>query len=144
MTNGLLRVGLLAGTWALIYALPSFPIEGLSNLGIDFSFTHAVDMWPMELGLPGLVAGLLFAALLGLTGQFRRFEMLPVARLAGLGAVAGLLVGGIYVATVWPEPGRIIALIFALAVPLGAIAGPGSALVFRMLARSRGRVEARA
>jgi hypothetical protein len=137
MTNGFLRLVGLVAAWAFIYALPAFPIEGLSNVGIDFSFTHAVDMWPMELGLPGLIAGLFFAVLLVVTGNFRRFESLSAARLVGLGALAGLLVGCLYLSTVWPEPTSVVAVIFGLAVPLGALAGPGSALVFRVLARRR-------
>ena len=39
MAKDLMRVLALALTWAFIYALPAFPIEGLSNLVIDFSFT---------------------------------------------------------------------------------------------------------
>ena len=131
----LMRTIGLAGTWAFIYALPALPIEGLANLGISFSFTNAVDMWPMELGLPGLIGGVLFAVLLALTGRLGRFETLSALRLAGLGALAGALVGGIYLATVWPEPAQSIALILGLAIGLGTVAGPGSALAFRVFAR---------
>ena len=137
MKNGFLRAIGIPVAWAFIYALPAVPIEGLSNLGIDFPFTHAVDMWPMELGLPGFIAGTLFVLMLALSRQFGRFEALPPARLALTGALAGLLVGALYASQVWPEPTRVVAIIFGLAVPLGALAGPGSALLLRFLARRR-------
>ena len=141
--KALVRIIALAFTWAFIYALPALPIEGLANLGIRFPFTNAVDMWPMELGLPGLVAGVIFASLLAMGGQLRSFESLSPGRLAGLGALAGLLVGGFYLGTVWPQPSTMVAIILALAVGLGALAGPGSALLFRLVARRTGASAAR-
>jgi hypothetical protein len=142
--KALMKCGAIALTWALIYALPALPIEGLSNLGIQFPFTNAVDMWPMELGLPGLLAGVLFAALLALSGRLHSFETQSSGRLAALGAAAGLMVGAFYLWTVWPEPSPVAALILALAVGLGTLAGPGSALVFRLIDRRRAPASARA
>jgi len=138
MGKGLIRVIGLALAWAFIYALPAVPIEGLANLGIEFSFTYAVDMWPAELGLPGFIGGLFFAALLVLTGQLGRFERLPSSRLAAWGTLAGLLLAGLYVTQVWPEPGSVIALIVVIATVLGALAAPGSAALFRVVASRRG------
>lgn len=135
--SALMRMLGLAATWAFIYALPALPIEGLSNLGIDFSFTNAVDMWPMELGLPGLVGGVTYGTMLAMSGRLNRFESLPLGVLAGLGAMAGLLAGGLYNWTVWPEATLTIAAILGIAVGLGAMAGPGSAIAFRAIARRR-------
>jgi hypothetical protein len=135
--SALMRILALAATWALIYALPAFPIEGLSNLGIDFSFTNAVDMWPMELGLPGLVGGVMYGSMLAMSGRLNRFENLPVGVLAGLGAIAGLLVGGLYSWTVWPESAVTITAILGIAVGLGALAGPGSTIAFRAIGHRR-------
>jgi hypothetical protein len=133
----LMRILALAATWALIYALPAIPIEGLSNLGIDFPFTNAVDMWPMELGLPGLVAGVMYGTMLAMSGRLNRFEHLPAGVSAGLGAIAGLLVGGLYTWTVWPESAVTVTTIVGIAVGLGALAGPGSTIAFRTIARLR-------
>jgi hypothetical protein len=115
--------------------VPAFPIEGLSNLGIQFSFTNALDLWPVELGIPGFIGGLFFAALLAITGQLRRFELLSAGRLTACGALAGLLLAGFLIWRLWPEPAHAIAWICGIATALGAIAGPGSALVFRFVAR---------
>ena len=142
--KGILRFVGLAVTWAFIYALPAVPIEGLANVGIELPFTYAVDIWPFELGLPGFVGGLFFAALMTLTGQLRRFETMPAARLAAWGAGAGALLGVFYNATTWPNPAGTVALIFAIAIGLGALAGPLSALAFRSIARRRHAASARA
>ena len=145
MVKGIVRVLGLAASWAFIYALPAVPIEGLSNLGIQFSFTNLVDMWPMELGLPGFVGGLLFAALLAITGRVARFETMSAARLSGLGAMAGTLLGAIYLATIWPEPVEAVAWVMGIAIALGALAGPGSGLVFRLIgARKHAAADGRA
>jgi hypothetical protein len=137
MAKGFTRFFGLAVVWAFIYALPAVPIEGLANLGIEFSFTYAVDMWPFELGLPGFVGGLFFAGLMALTGRLHRFESMPAGRLAAWGAAAGALVGVFYNATSWPNPADLVALTFAIAIGLGTLAGPLSALAFRLLARRR-------
>ena len=141
--SGFLKDAALAVTWAFIYASPAFFIEGLSNLGIDFAFTHAVDMWPMELGLPGLIAGSIFVTMLGLSGRLRRFEEMTPTRLAALGALAGALTGVIYLAVIWPEPAQAVAVVLAIAIALGMIAGPVSALLFGMHARRRVAANAR-
>lgn len=131
------RVFGVALTWAFIYALPAVPIEGLSNVGIDFSFTHAVDMWPQTLGIPGFIGGLIFGALLAIAGHLRGFEELSVGRLAAWGTVAGLLLGGFVMLMVVPEPLHVTAWIVGVATVLGALAGPLSALVFRYIASRR-------
>lgn len=138
MTKGFGRVFGLAVAWALIYALPAVPIEGLSNLRIDFSFTHAVDMWPQTLGIPGFIGGLFFGALLAIAGQLRGFEELPLGRLLAWGTGAGLLVGGFVMLMITPEPLHVTAWVVGIATLLGAVSGPASALAFRYLARRGG------
>lgn len=140
--RGIGRVLGLALSWALVYAVPAIVIEGLSNAGIDFPFTRAVDLWPAELGLPGFLSGLVFAGLLVLTRRLPSFETMPRRRLVVPGALAGALIGCVYLAQMWPEPIAIIALVLAIATSLGALAGPGSAHVFRFVARQRGAARA--
>lgn len=145
MVNAMAKALGLAGTWAVIWALPAFPIEGLSNLGIDFSFTNAVDIWPAVLGLPGLTAGVAFAALLAVQGRLGGFETLPAGGLAARGALAGLVVFGIVILMLGvPRPGGLLALLVGIAVVLGAIAGPVSAWAFRWIGRHRAPDAARA
>jgi hypothetical protein len=145
MAKGILRAIGLALAWAFIFALPAVPIEGLANIGIEFPFTYAVDMWPAELGLPGLIGGLFFAGLLVATRHLGRFEHLGTGRLVGLGVIAGLMVAALYVKLVWPEPTTTVALIVTLGTVLGAVAAPGAALIFRLVAsRKRGAAHVRA
>lgn len=135
MAKRVLRVLGLAVTWAFIWAIPAFPIEGLSNLGVDFSFTHAVDMWPQTLGIPGFIGGLFFALLLAVAGRLGDFESMSVGRQSGWGTVAGLAVAGFLMLMSVPESGLTIALVFGIALVSGAVAGPLSAWVVRLAGR---------
>lgn len=143
MAKGFGRVVGLAVTWAFIWALPAFPIEGLSNLGIDFSFTRAVDMWPQTLGIPGLIGGVFFALMLGIAGRLSEFERLAAGRLAAWGGATGLLVCGFLVLVLGaPERQSLLALGLGVTTVSGAVAAPLSAWVFRFIERKRGRAEA--
>lgn len=134
MAKGFMRIAGLALAWALIYALPAVPLEGLPNLGVRLpSWAYEVDMWPQTLAIPGFIGGLFFAALLALTGRVRMFERSSLAVLVGLGAVAGLMVGGFVRLLNGPAESGWLLVAIAIATLLGAIAGPVSALVFRFV-----------
>jgi len=74
-------------------------IELLDNiLPAAHPFTRLVDMWPQTLAIPGFLGGVLFAALLAAVGGGRRFGELSFARVAAVGAAAGVLLGAVGVA----------------------------------------------
>lgn len=129
--------GLLATTllWAFVWALPGGVIEAIDNVAPSaHSFTRQVDMWPQTLGLPGLVAGLLYSVLLLMTEGRRRFEEVALPRAIAWGAVAGASVGAFVVwgvATGLSEPVQLAAALVAYAALMGAASGTASVLVFR-------------
>lgn len=127
----------VAVSWAAVWGFPAFVIEGLANLGVEFSITYAVDMWPQVLVIPGLLCGLLFWGAIAVAAGDRRNEDLPVEGLAALGAVIGLAPGGFAVANLTGDAIPTLWVIGATTL-MGATAGSASALLFRYLARRRG------
>ena len=126
--------------WGLVWAVPGFGIELLSNLGVRIG--GDVDMWPATLGLPGLVAGVVFCALLAVTGRLRTLEASPTSLLLGLGTLVGLVMAGIVATGV--VGGEESAGTYVFVVAMSAIAAVASGLVFRMLAGGPARARARA
>ena len=71
-------------------------IELLDNVApAAHGFTRQVDMWPQTLAIPGFIAGVVFAIVLGIAGGRSRFEELSFQRFAAFGVVAGVLVGAL-------------------------------------------------
>lgn len=135
---GALAMGL---TWAVAWAVPAGVIEAIDNIAPSaHGFTRQVDMWPQTLGLPGLVAGVVFSVLLLGTEGRRRFAEVPLLRGGAWGAVAGLLVGALVVWVVAPglsEPASLAVSLAGIAAVLGALSGASSILLFRYVARRR-------
>lgn len=142
MKTGLAAVGSAIGlvlAWGFIWAIPGFGIELLANLGVAIG--AGVDMWPQTLGMPGLVAGALFCALLAASGHWRTFAASSRALLAGLGLIVGLAMSGVVATGVVggeESPGT-----YAFVLVMSVIAAVASALAFDFLARRKagGRVE---
>ena len=129
----------VALVWAFVWALPGGAIEAVANISPGaLSFAGEVDMWPQTLGLPGLVAGVLFSVLLLVSGGRGRFNELPVVRSAALGAVSGLAVGA---GVVWgldsglSSPSELAAGVLGLAALLGAVSGGVVPVLFGYVAR---------
>ena len=133
MSNGIGRLIGLPLLWGFIWAIPGMGIELLSNLGVDIG--SGVDMWPQTLGLPGVVAGVVFVVLLAATGRWRTFETSSLALLLGAGAIVGLAMAGIVATGVvgGEESWGTYVFVFAMSV----IAALASAMLFRYLARKR-------
>lgn len=157
MKNLVRRTG-VAGmglTWAGGWILAGGIVEALSNMGIDLPIEPLFDLWPMEMAIPGIIGGVLFAAMLWVADR-RRFDASSPAgvvqasgrptrdgrRQAGglhhtaWGALAGLLVGVLgavngLASELYPDRFPRTAVIIAIATALGALSGLGSALVFR-------------
>lgn len=121
--------------WGFVWAIPGMGIELLANLGMPPSFASSVDMWPQTLAIPGLVAGVLFCALLAATGRLRGFEASSLALLVGLSLVVGLAMDGI-VAAGWIG-GEESWGTYVFVLVMSPIAAVVSGLLFRWLARKR-------
>ena len=121
-------------SWTGVWGFPAFVIEGLGNLGIELPITYTIDMWPQTLVMPGLLCGLLFFGVLALAAGRRGIEDFPVASLSALGAVIGLVLGGVAVLILTGDAFPTLWVIGATTL-LGAAAGAASALVLRYLVR---------
>jgi hypothetical protein len=100
------------------------------------------DVWPTVLAIPGLIGGVLFALLLTFAARGRTFGEISLIRSALWGAVTGVILGLLtipaQVGDVSPgAPGMI-----GLFTTLGTVAGLGTGLFFRLLARGRARTAA--
>ena len=115
----------------LVWAIGGAGIGGLLEL-IDNLFPGAlpfiarVDMWPQTLAIPGFLGGVIFAVLLGVARGRRRFEEFSLSQFAGLGAVAGLVLGVLAMALGAP------ALFVGITTLLSTIGGVGSLALARM------------
>ena len=83
--RGALLMGLV---WAMIWA----PAAVLIGLVIDPDGSMD-EMWLAIGAYPGFIGGVAFSVVLGIAARQRRFEELSLGRVAGWGALAGLLVG---------------------------------------------------
>ena len=125
--RGALGLGLL---WAAGGAALGGLIELVHNVWPN-SIGALVDIWPAVLAFPGFAGGVAFSGLLWALGRRRRFDELSMARLALLGAGAGVVVslvpaavgvaGAAGGASLWYATLR-LAGPFALAGALGAAA----------------------
>ncbi|MGZ8413628.1 MAG: hypothetical protein ACXW05_12910 [Gemmatirosa sp.] len=124
----------------LIWAIGGMGIGGLIEL-IDnvlpaaHGFTRQVDMWPQTLAIPGFVAGVVFAIVLGIAGGRRRFEELSFQRFAAWGAVTGLLVGALGMSFGAP-------VLFLGVMTVLSVIGASSTLGLARLAERRGFIGA--
>lgn len=85
------------------------------------------DIWPMVLGIPGFLGGVVFSVMLGMAEGRRRFDELSLSRFGVLGAVTGALLGVAGVAAI----GLSGLIIFPLTL-LGAASAAGSLALARM------------
>lgn len=74
--------------WALVWA----PIAVLVGLAVDPDGSMD-EMWPAIGAYPGFLGGVVFSIVLAILARRRRLEELSIARVAGWGALAGLVVG---------------------------------------------------
>jgi hypothetical protein len=65
-------------------------MEGLIDPG-----GKVVDMWPQVLGIVGFIGGLVFSVLLWVAGKGRSFREYSFHEFGALGALAGVLQGGL-------------------------------------------------
>jgi hypothetical protein len=113
----------------------SIGFGGLAEAFVDPS-GETLDIWPAEMSIPGLVGGVLFAALLLTLEREHHFDEIALARFTLWGVVAGLVLAVLSIATGGPIPLSLSALeMIGLAVALGAVSAVGSSVFFRLLGR---------
>lgn len=117
---------------------------GLGYGGIMEAFVdprgEILDMWPMTLGIPGLMGGVIFFIMLRLTEGGNRFEELPLARTGTWGAVSGLLLF-ILIMILFPDLRQEAVQFLGIAIVLSTIAAVVTELAFRMAVRPQSSAE---
>lgn len=107
-----------------------------------------VDIWPALMGFAGFIGGIVFCALLRISGAGRRVDEVSLARIATWGVVTGLILGVLAVASGLSSDIAIDqpyqrsiapAVMIGITTALSAVAAIGSALFFRLLAQSETR-----
>lgn len=105
-----------------------------------------VDIWVPVFAYPGFLAGVGLFVLLRVAEGSRRFDEVPLPRLAAWGAAVGLLVGALPFVLGTPSGRFPLWLLGAIAVGsatlLSVVSAVGSALLIRYIARHRTPVHA--
>jgi hypothetical protein len=89
---------------------------------------------PLIFGLFGLIAGVVFSAVLALTEGRRRFDQMSLPRFAGWGAMGGLLLSALFAKATSLDWGDVLALAPTLAVA-SAVCASGSLALARRATR---------
>jgi hypothetical protein len=89
---------------------------------------------PLVFGVFGLIAGVVFSAVLALTEGRRRFDQMSLPRFAGWGAMGGLLLSALFAKATSLDWGDMLALAPTLAVA-SAVCATGSLAVARRAER---------
>jgi hypothetical protein len=101
------------------------------------------DIWPMVLGIAGLVGGIVFSVLFRIVEGRRGVDEVSLARHAAWGVVTGLVLGVLAVAAgVGSDAPQAIATMIGVLAALCTVAAIGSAVFFRLLARVQVRTPA--
>lgn len=132
----------LGGTRGIVLMILIWPVGwglgfgGPAELFVDPD-GETLDIWPAEMAIPGFIGGILFAALVRIAEGRRHFDQVSLARATILGVVTGLVLGILSSATGGPIPLSLTATeMIGLATALGAVAGFGTAVFFRLLAQA--------
>jgi hypothetical protein len=114
-------------TWAVVWSAASLVPRWVFGVDTDAPL-------PLVFGLFGLIAGVIFAGVLALTGGRRSFDQMSLPRFAGWGAMGGLLLSALFAKATSLGGGDALALATTLAVA-SAICAAGSLAVARQAAR---------
>lgn len=127
------RAVLMALTWAVVWA----PLGVLIGMIVDPDGSMD-EPWVAAGAYPGLLCGVVFSAVLGITDGRRRFDELSLSRVAAWGAVSGLLVIVLPFTGVLGTPNtehpfwRWRVIIIVAVTLLSSISAVGSVLLARM------------
>ena len=93
------------------------------------------DVWPTVLAIPGLIGGIVFAALLLVAVRGRSFDEIALARFALWGAVTGIVLGILTIPAKIGDVSPGAAGMIGIATVLGVVAGLGSGIFCRLVTR---------
>jgi len=126
--------------WAVGWGMSGMCIGIVTGLLPGDLVGDVLDPW-VALAMPGFIGGLIFSAVLARTEGARRIETVPGGRLAGWGAMAGLLLGMLPLLVGSPSSGIPIPLLVVGTLVflslMGALSAVGSAVLHRRLAGRR-------
>lgn len=130
MLNGLRRIrgaigmGLAwAAAWSAVGVVPRW-VFGIES---DLPF-------PLLFGGLGFIAGVTFSGLLMVTEGRRRLDQMSIPGFAGLGALAGLVIGALFVRGTSLSSSQVLAIVTTFAVAC-AVSASGSLALARRAAR---------
>jgi hypothetical protein len=93
------------------------------------------DVWPTVLAVPGLIGGIIFAALMLAAERGTTFNEVPLFRFALWGAVTGIVLGLLSIPAEVGDVSPGWAGMTGIAAALGIISSIGYAVFIRLLAR---------
>jgi hypothetical protein len=97
------------------------------------------DIWPFMLAVPGLIGGIVFAAILLLAERGRDFDQIPLVRFAIWGILAGILLGLLTIPAKVGDVSPGAVGMIGIASVLGLVAGLGVGVFFLLAARLQTR-----
>src|SRR5688500_6154388 len=100
------------------------------------------DMWPPFFAMLGFAGGMLFSVILWISEGRRRFDELSLPRLTGLGALGGLLMGGLATADLNAAAPFWVRAVVLIAPPILCAASAASTLM--LARRAQGQLGTRA
>ena len=130
--SGIRGAVLIIGLWVVGWGLG---FGGIMEL-VD-SDGKIQDVWPTQLAVPGLIGGILFAALLLLAESGRSFDEVPLPRFALWGGAVGLVLGILTIPAEVGDASPGAAGMIGIGVVLGVVAGFGSGVFCRLVTRRR-------
>jgi hypothetical protein len=130
--SGIRGAVLIIGLWVVGWGLGFGGIMELVDLNGKIQ-----DVWPTQLAVPGLIGGILFAALLLLAESGRSFDEVPLPRFALWGGAVGLVLGILTIPAEVGDASPGAAGMIGIGAVLGVVAGFGSGVFCRLVTRRR-------
>ena len=93
------------------------------------------DVWPTLLAIPGLIGGVIFAALLLVAERSSSFNTIPLLRFALWGMATGIILGLLSIPAEVGDVSPGAAGMIALGAPLGFVSGIGCGIFCRLVSR---------
>ncbi|HZI28996.1 MAG TPA: hypothetical protein VFD64_12585 [Gemmatimonadaceae bacterium] len=128
----------MGAIWGIIWGL----VGGFVMEGIVDPHGEIGDMWPPFFAMLGFAGGMLFSVILWISEGRRRFDELSLPRLTGLGALGGLLMGGLATADLNAAAPFWVRAVVLIAPPILCAASAASTLM--LARRAQGQLGTRA
>jgi hypothetical protein len=97
------------------------------------------DVWLTILAVPGLIGGIVFAAILTIAERGRALTQIPLSHFLLCGAITGITLGLLTIPAKVGDVSPGAAGMIGIGILLGVVAGIGTGVFFRLLARLGGR-----